>query len=89
MNNVKEFVRSSLGNVKNISHSVKSFKEYFLNEVNKLEFDTEPPYSKIQSKLSDTLRSLGHGANALDNFRLFSNKNPPRTPSTQVKKSKA
>ena len=36
------------------------FIEFYLNEINKLEFDTEPPYEKIHSKLSDCLQLLGH-----------------------------
>ena len=79
MVNVKEFVKNSLGRVNNISGPVKSFMEYYLIEVNKLEFDAEPPYLKIQSKLSETLRTLGHGDMALDNFGLFSKNNLPKT----------
>jgi hypothetical protein len=30
-----------------------------LNEINKLDFDTEPPYAKILGKINDTLKSLG------------------------------
>lgn len=45
--------------------------EYYLNEVNKLQFDSEPPYAKIQSKLTETLKALGHSSSAGDNFKLF------------------
>jgi hypothetical protein len=79
MGNVKEFVKNSLGRVNNISCPVKSYMEYYFIEVNKLEFDSEPPYLTIQSKLSETLRTLGHGDMALDNFGLFSKNNPPKT----------
>jgi hypothetical protein len=84
MGNVKEFVKNSLGIVNNITDSVKSFMEYFLIEVNNLEFDTEPPYSKIQSKLSETLRDLGHDVVSLENFGLFSFNNTPKILKTQV-----
>ena len=49
----------------------KSFVEYFLAEIGKLEFDTEPPYSRIQTKLSEALRSLGHTASQGENFSIF------------------
>jgi hypothetical protein len=56
--------------------------EFFLNEVAHLEFDSEPVYAKIQAKLTDALKQLGHSSSAVDNFRLFSTKNMPKTPST-------
>lgn len=60
--------------------------EFYLNEVNKLEFDSEPPYLQIHSKITTTLTFLGHSASAIDNFRLFSvSKNLPKATS-QVKK---
>ncbi|RNA34646.1 serine threonine- kinase VRK1, partial [Brachionus plicatilis] len=69
MDNVKEFVSNTL-NVKNVSESVKKFVEFYLNEVKKLEFESEPPYAKIQSKINDTLKSLKY--TGADNFGLFS-----------------
>jgi len=50
---------------------VKTFVEFYLNEVNKLEFESEPSYDKIQAKLNDCLEWLGHKEG--DNFRLFEN----------------
>lgn len=67
MNNCKEFVKNSLANN---SDAVKSFMEYFLTEVNKLEYDSEPSYSKIHLKLTDTLRAVGHTSSE-DNFYIF------------------
>ena len=67
MNNSKDFVKNSLSNC---SDQIRSFMDYYLNEVNKLEFDTEPAYSKIYAKLSETLRSIGYKDN-LDNFAIF------------------
>ena len=55
--------------------------EFYLNEVNKLEFDSEPPYARIQTKITDTLKALGHSSSVGDNFRLFSTKSAPKTPS--------
>jgi hypothetical protein len=51
--------------------------EYFLNEVSRLEFDSEPAYAKIQAKLTDALKQLDQSA--VDNFRLFSAKSMPKT----------
>lgn len=59
------------------------FIEFYLNEINKLEFDTEPPYDKIHSKLSDCLQLLGH--TGVDNFRLF--KSEPVATKTPAKVS--
>ncbi len=44
--------------------------EFYLNEINKLEFNSEPPYLKIMNRLTDTLKSLGHSGE--DNFYAFS-----------------
>ena len=43
--------------------------ELFLNEINKLEFDSEPAYLIIINKLTDTLELLGHSGK--DNFYAF------------------
>ena len=53
--------------------------EYFLSEINKLQFDTEPPYDKIHSKLTDCLKALSH--TGVDNFRLFKSGPVTKTPS--------
>jgi hypothetical protein len=42
-----------------------------LNEINKLQFDSEPPYLKITNKISDTLKLLGHSSETIDNFNAF------------------
>jgi hypothetical protein len=76
MNNSKEFARTSLANC---SDQVRSFMEYYLSEVNKLEFDSEPAYSKIYAKIHETLRNIGYKDN-LDNFSIFK-------PSTSIPKT--
>ena len=45
--------------------------EFYYNEVNKLEFDTEPDYLKIHTKITDTLTGLGHSKNDRDKFYIF------------------
>ena len=69
--------------------SVKHFIEFFLNEVNKLEFDTEPPYAKIHTKLNECLSTLGHSG--ADNFRLFKSgsSTASKTPAKVTKKASA
>lgn len=42
-----------------------------MNEINKLQFDSEPPYLKITNKISDTLKLLGHSSETIDNFNSF------------------
>ncbi len=77
MNNSKDFVKTCLANC---SDQVRSFMEYYLNEVNKLEFDSEPAYSKIYTKISETLRSIGFKDNQ-DNFSIFKpSASIPKTP---------
>ena len=39
--------------------STKLFIEFYLNEVVKLEYESEPDYAKIQSKITETLTTLG------------------------------
>jgi hypothetical protein len=49
--------------------------EFYLNEVNKLEFDSEPPYNKIHTKLNEALRRIGATQSVIsgsDNFMIFS-----------------
>ncbi len=65
----------------NVKESTVSFMEYYWSEVARLEFDSEPPYAKIQSKITDALKLLGQSSSSVDNFRLFSAKNIPKTPS--------
>jgi vaccinia related kinase len=91
MNDPKEFVKVTLGLV-HISETVKSFIEFFLTEINKLEFDSEPPYDKIHTKLNECLKSLGH--TGPDNFRLFhpnkssaGSSTTTKTPAKVVKKT--
>jgi hypothetical protein len=56
--------------------------EFYLNEVTLLEYDSEPPYARIHTKLTDALKALGHSSSAVENFRLFSAKSSlPKTPS--------
>lgn len=50
-----------------------------MNEINKLQFDTEPSYAKILSKINDTLKSLGN--DSTDNFYAFNQKSSSKTPS--------
>lgn len=71
MTNVKDFIKATLGSVNNISEPVKSFIEFYLGEVNKLEHDHEPPYAKIHAKITDALKALGHGSASADHFHLF------------------
>ena len=47
------------------------FVKYFLDEINKLQFDSEPSYSYIHGKLDECLESLGHKGS--DDFKLFKN----------------
>jgi hypothetical protein len=82
MANVKGFLKETLEAVGSPSEVVK-FMEFFLNEVNRLEFETEPDYVKIHSKIADTLSALGHSKNDKDNFYVFS------TESKVAKKSEA
>lgn len=53
------------------SEPVKSFIEFYLTEVNKLEHDHEPPYAKIHAKIGDALKALGHSPASADHFHLF------------------
>ncbi len=59
-----------------------SLIEYYLNEINKLEFNSEPPYLKIMNKITDTLKSLGHSSE--DNFYAFNQSKTISKTSTQV-----
>lgn len=71
MANVKEFLNKTFAMAqKPINDLVKNFTEFYLNEVNKLQFDTEPPYAKLHTKLNETLSKLGEST-SLENFRLF------------------
>lgn len=71
MKNVKEFINNTIGTVDSVSNSVKNLVEYYLNEVNKLQFDTEPPYGKILSRINETLKALGQSESS-DHFNAFS-----------------
>lgn len=87
MSNVKDFLKNTLESVDEISSSFVKFMEFYLNEVNKLEFDTEPDYQKIHTKITDTLTGLGHSKKDKDNFYIFkSNDNKSITKSTTPKK---
>ena len=68
------------------SEPVKSFIEFYLNEVNKLEHDHEPPYAKIHAKINDALKSLGHGSSSADHFHLFT---PGKKAAKAVSEAKA
>lgn len=71
MANVKGFLRETLESVGTPAEVVK-FMEFYLNEVNKLEFESEPDYAKIHSKITETLVALGHARSERDNFYVFS-----------------
>jgi len=72
MANVKEFMSKTLKKCDDISDVFIKFIESYLNDVNKLEYDTEPDYAKIHSKITETLASLGHTKTTKDNFYIFS-----------------
>lgn len=58
--------------------------ELYLNEVNKLNYESEPAYAKIQAKITDTLNSLGFGSKS-DFFGLFDKKSSTTTQVTLLK----
>ena len=86
MDNVKEFLSRTLQAAGDISDSFVKFIEFYLNEVNTLEFETEPDYAKIHKKIEETLASLGHPKTAKDNFYIFK---PAAKLAKAVGKSKA
>ena len=45
--------------------------ENYLNVVAKLEYEQQPPYSAMQSRITETLEKLGCPASSADNFRIF------------------
>ena len=69
-----------------IEEPVKSFIEFYLGEVNKLEHDHEPPYAKIYAKINDVLKALGHSSATTDHFHLF---NPPKKGAKAIAEAKA
>lgn len=71
MSNVKGFLKETLESVGTPMEVVK-FMEFYLNEVNKLEFESEPDYVKVHSKITETLAALGHAKGERDNFYVFS-----------------
>lgn len=56
-----------------IKESTKSFMEFYLNEVVKLEYESEPAYAKVQAKITENLASLGFTGKS-DHFALFDKK---------------
>ena len=60
---------------------MKKFIEFYLNEVNELQFDSEPNYSKIQTKLNEALKTLGHSNLLVENFQIFNPAKQPTKPS--------
>ena len=60
---------------------VKNFAEFFISEIVKFEYDTEPPYCLLQTKLSEALHSLGY-TGIDETFNLF-------VPSEQLKRADA
>ena len=44
--------------------------QFYLNEINKLKFESEPPYSEILVQIKDTLNQLGY-SDSVDNFYAF------------------
>lgn len=87
MDNVKEFLSRTLqaADKTSISDTFVKFIEFYLNEVNKLEFEDEPDYAKIHKKIRETLTSLGNSKSAKDNFYII---NPKATTSKAAAKSK-
>ena len=88
MDNVKEFLSRTLQASGNIFESFVKFIEFYLNEVNKLGFESEPDYAKIHTKITDTLASLGHSESTKDNFYVFSPAAPAPAHKNTVKGNK-
>lgn len=71
MANVNDFKSKTLRKSGDISDAFINFIELYLQDVNRLEYDEEPDYKKIQSKIIQTLKCLGHQRYTLDNFYIF------------------
>jgi len=85
MDNVKEFLSRTLQATENISDSFVKFMEFYLVEINKLKYDSEPNYGVIHKKLEETLADLGHSKYTKDNFYII---NPAAKLAVESKKSK-
>ena len=72
MANVKVFVRKTLRKSGDISEVFINFIESYLQDVNRLEYDEEPDYTKIHSNITYALACFGHKRTA-DNFYIFTN----------------
>ena len=80
MSNVENFIRATLQRVSGISGVFIGFIEYYLNYVNELNYESEPDYSKIHRKITETLEYLGHSKAAIDSFHIVEpSKLPPST----------
>lgn len=58
MSNVENFIRATLQRVSGISGVFIGFIEYYLNYVNDFNYESEPDYSKIHRKITETLEYL-------------------------------
>jgi len=88
MSNVSEFLKLTLGTVPSISATTRNFTEFYLSEVKKLEFETEPDYVKIQNKITESLQLLGHSKSLTDDFFIFAAPKASNKSLTNGKESK-
>ena len=59
-----------------------------MNEINKLEFETEPDYAKIQNQITESLQMLGHTKSLTDDFFVFAAPKASNKSLTNGKESK-
>ena len=72
MSDVKDFTRKTLRRIPDeFSEFFIEYIEFYFNEVNKLGYESEPDYSKVHSKITETLASLGHSETTKDNFYIY------------------
>ena len=72
----------------NLKATTKRFTEFYLNEINKLEFETELDYAKIKNKITKSLQLLGHRKSLTDDFFIFVTPKASNKSLTNGKRSK-
>ena len=45
--------------------------KFYFNEINLIEYKSEPDYAKIHAHINSTLNDLGHSSTSEDNFQIF------------------